>query len=567
LGRRGWSAGAVGPLPPARIEALAVVGLLAVAAALRWVRWVRTDAMFNDGPLFLGLAAQMEHGRWAEALAHDYHPLYPFAVLVTKLALGPLGLEGWDTAAAVVSVAGGTAAVLFLYLLLREGFGWPAAWLGAGLLAVHYRAVEYTSDVQSEGLYFPLFLAGLWVGWRAWRRCSPALAAWTGALAGLAYLTRPEGLGVALVVGLVGGAEVLRGRWRLLPGAGWALALAGGALLLVLPYATVLRVETGTWSLSHKKSVAAMAGLGAAGGPGGEGARTRGEGRETAPTAGVGSPSPRPDPAPLELPGWELQETPGSGPVEADAEPSPEGRPLVALDELQSTFRSAARAETLVVLLLGLVVARGRPGSRGGFFLALVLLYSAVLLALTINAGYVSRRHIFPVIAALFGYAGLGIRAFGDLVAYALEGATRGRVALPARAALAIGVVAVVIPPLASQIEPRREEQLATRRAAEWLRTEVGRPGPIAARRRRVAYYAGAPHVPVRSTDPEELLPWLRASGARHLIIDAEELEPGDGERLEAAPDVVLLHRVVANGHEARVFALVDGTRQTGDGS
>jgi len=567
LGRRGWSAGAVGPLPPARVEALAVVALLAVAAALRWIRWLRTDAMFNDGPLFLGLAAQMEQGRWVEALAHAYHPLYPFGVLVTKLTLGPLGLEGWDTAAAVVSVVGGSAAVLFLYLLLREGFGWPAAWLGAGLLAVHYRAVEYTSDVQSEGLYFPLFLAGLWVGWRAWRRSSPALAAWTGALAGLAYLTRPEGLGIALVVGLVGGLEVLRGRWRLLPGAGWALAMAGGALLFVLPYATVLRVETGTWSLTHKKSVAAMAGLEARGAPGGEGAPAAPEGQGGISSAGVrGGPGPS-GPPPVELPGWRPPEVPGTAPAEPDAEPSPQGRPLVALDELQSTFRSAARAETLVVLLLGLVAARGRPGARGSFFLILLVLYSAVLLALTINAGYVSRRHIFPVLAALFGYAGLGIRAFGDLVAYALETATRGRVVLSARAALAIGVVAVVIPPLGSQVEPRRAEQLATRRAAEWLRAERDRPGPIAARKRRVAYYAGAPHVPVRSTDPDELLPWLRASGARHLIIDAEELEPGEGERLEAAPDVVLLHRVLANGQEARIFALVDETRRTGDGS
>jgi len=567
LGRRGWSAGAVGPLPPAHVEALAVVGLLAVAAALRWIRWLRTDAMFNDGPLFLGLAEQMARGRWVEALAHDYHPLYPFAVLVTKLTLGPLGLEGWDTAAAIVSVVGGSAAVLFLYLLLREGFGWPAAWLGAGLLAVHYRAVEYTSDVQSEGLYLPLFLAGLWVGWRAWRRGSPGLAAWTGALAGLAYLTRPEGLGVALVVGLVGGAEVLRGRWRLLPGAGWALAMAGGALLFVLPYATVLRVETGTWSLTHKKSVAAMAGLEEIGGPGTGHTPAAPEGQAGIASSGAHSgPGVSGLPA-VELPGWRRPEVAGAAPAEPEAEPSPRGRPLVALNELQSTFRSAARAETLVVLLLGLVAARGRPGARGSFFLILLVLYSAVLLALTINAGYVSRRHIFPVLAALFGYAGLGIRAFGGLVADALETATRGRVVLPSRAALGIGVLAVVIPPLGSQVEPRRAEQLATRRAAEWLRAELGPTGPIAARKRRVAYYAGAPHVPVRSTDPDELLPWLRASGARHLIIDAEELAAGEAEQLEAASDVVLLHRVLANGQEARIFALVDGTRRTGDGS
>jgi Gpi18-like mannosyltransferase len=148
-----------------RSERLALLALLGFAAALRWLAWSRTVTLFNDGPEFLELAKSAAAGEWDAVLSHPYHPLYSLLVACVHA----VGFD-WESAGALVGVAGGTAAVAFLFLFVRDAFGAPAAWIGAGLLALHSRAVEFSSDIQSDGLYLGLFLAGVWFGWRAWTR-------------------------------------------------------------------------------------------------------------------------------------------------------------------------------------------------------------------------------------------------------------------------------------------------------------------------------------------------------------------------------------------------------------
>jgi len=169
------------PATPASTAGRVAVGLVLLAVAVRWIRWARTDALFNDGPIFLGIARLMEGGHWGVALGHDYHPLYPLVVLALRAVLAPFGGVGWETAGAAVSIAGGAASVLFLHLWLRDAFGARVALLGGLLLAVHVQAVEYSADVQSEGVYLACFTAAVWLGWRALERGRAADAAGSGA--------------------------------------------------------------------------------------------------------------------------------------------------------------------------------------------------------------------------------------------------------------------------------------------------------------------------------------------------------------------------------------------------
>ena len=238
-----------------RSERLALLALLGFAAALRWLMWSRAVSLFNDGPEFLALAKSAAAGDFASVLSHPYHPLYSLAVA----GVHTLGFD-WESAGALVGVAGGTAAVGFLFLFLRDAFGAPAAWIGAGLLAVHSRAVEYSADVQSDGLYLGFFLAGVWFGWRAWTRRSMRSAAAAGLASGLAYLTRPEGLGLACILVAIVGLEWLLGNWRTAP----ALRVAGGvamaAALCVMPYVVALQQHSGEWRFTQKKSVSQFTG-------------------------------------------------------------------------------------------------------------------------------------------------------------------------------------------------------------------------------------------------------------------------------------------------------------------
>ena len=508
--------------------------------------------MFNDGPAFLALTQALAAGDWASALAHDYHPLYPFATLVLGLLTGATG-DGYVSAAVAVSILSGTVAVGCLYAFLRSAFGLPAAFLGALALAVHPYAVRFSSDVQSDGLYLALFLAAVAFAWAALRDVRPALAGWTGAFAGLAYLTRPEGIGVALASAGLAGLAALRGDGPRIRWLGWLAALAGGLALVTAPYLVSLRLETGAWQLTKKKSVTRFAGL-------------------EAPPLATDAPQPALAPG-------------AAAPAAATAVGEPDavrraGRIGPVMVDFLRTVASGARVELLLLLGLGLAASRGRPGPRAVFVGALVGLYACVLFAQAYHYGYVSHRHVLPPLTLLFGWVALGVPVAGTAL-LRLAQRLRGAAASPRpRVALALGLALLVVPSLGKGLRPTPETGVAERRAAEWLRAQGLPPGAVAADKSRVAYYAGAPHVSLRAAPDTELVAWLQAQGARYLIVGervgsdpggpASPAKPSGSEpralRGARAAGLQVLHEVEAEGEAARVFAVPPTGGAAGEG-
>lgn len=502
-----------------------LAGLVLFAAGVRALCAARLAVMFNDGPVFLALAHDIGAGDLGTALRHAYHPLYPAATAL----LAPLA-GGYEAAAVAISVVSGAAAVLFLYLFLRSAFDVRTAWIGAALLAVHSRAIEYSCDVQSDGLYLALFLGGSALAWSALRSGRVAPAAGAGALSGLAYLTRPEGLLVVVAAGLMGGLAGLGRRWSLGRSAAWLGALAAGLLVVALPYLVALRVETGVWTLTQKKSVSELAGLE----PGSHRTGSR--------------PAARP-----------ARQPPGS-------HPRPRGAPRRVreqerpLAELLDTALSAARPEIVVLLVIGLIAVRGRPGLRGGFVLANVGVVAVVLTALVSTSGYVSRRHVLPSLVLGFGYAALGLPILGGwLLAAPRRLRPGGALAQPA-AALALGLAIVAALGVGRALGDRRIDALAERRAAEWLRDHVasaGAEGPVAAGRQRVAYYADAPFVRLPRISREPMRSYLERQGVRYVIVDESEVGDFAGLAPLFAEALKPLHRTEAAGRVAGVFELL----------
>jgi len=495
----------------------ALVSLVVLAAALRWLQWSRSVTIFNDGPLFLAIARSIAAGDWNAALAQPHHLLYP-----ALIAAGHgVGLD-WETAGAAVSVLAGSAAVALAFLLMHDLFGPPAAWIGTVVLAVHSRAVEYASDVQTDGLYLALFLAGAWLVWRAWRSGSARLATLGGVASGLAYLVRPEGIGLVAVAAALACLAWLRSGWSSSQALRWVFAVAVAAALCAAPYAIALERHTGAWTLSQKKSVGGLLGAGA-------------PPRITSSPTAAASPAP-----PWSVGGRADRGDDGLAVVSAQ---SPSERALAAARMLGRTARSALRYGPLVLLVAGLIAARGRPSHRGVFSLVLLAAYGSVLYALTYQHGYVSRRHALPPMVPLLGYVGLGAIALGALAARGRS----GRAA--ALAAVFAGVV--VLGELASQREPRREEERAARAVAEWLRDHA-EPGPLAAARLRLGYYAGMPYIPLSRVDDASLGAFLEQAGVRYVLVDdpaeVEALQRITGDRFR------LLHQETLGGREAWVF-------------
>ncbi len=524
-----------------RREAIAVTAIVLLAALLRTLRWEQNAVLFNDGPLFLELAQVLQAGDLRLALAHPYHPLYAMLIAALEPVAGSL-----ERAGAALSILGGSAAVFALWAFLRSAFGARSAWIGALLLAVHPRAVEYSGDVQSDGLYLALFLASVACLWRALARASLPAAAAAGALAGLAYLTRPEGLGLVLVARGLGALQVLRREWSPAQATRLGVALGLGLAFTSSPYLLALRAQSGEWRISQKKELGHLAGIEAYHGP------------------VLGNPGPRADATPGPggarpggtLPPWVEPSLGAARGSDARARKQGVARVGQELGGFAKNVSSTLRRGALVFLLVGCFVARGRPGPRGRFVLAVVGVFALVTLAHQWNVGYLSRRHLLPPLVVAFGYAALGVDALGALAARPLA-RTRLRITPVAASAALLGMVALANGGKALRTE--RSDGLAERLAAEWVRERDEAPGFVAASRRRVAYYAGARWVALPRAFEPGTFEEMRRIGVRYVILDDAKRARYSG-LAEAEPTRLrLVHRAEAAGRSASVWEVAPG--------
>jgi len=528
-------------------EGVAVALLFVLAAVLRTGAAMRTVAMFDDGPVFLDLARLMGEGEWLRALTHPYHPLYPFVTFVFHGVV-----DDWERAALCVSIVSGSAAVVALYFFLRHAFDAQTARIGGLLLAVLPYAATFSADIQSEGLYLALFTGALACLWRALQLAHVRLAALAGLMAGLAYLTRPEGIGVVVVGAGLAGLVVARRGWAWRRGASWLAALLVGATIAVGPYVVLLRVEKGVWVLTQKKSISNLVH------PSVE--ETPAEPRK--PTAS--------DPADGQSGSGGALRSHGSGSPVAAAVPTHPSPPPAAVvgtsAAARRTQRSALHRMLLVcisvipppVLLLlgaGLYACRGRPGRRALFVGAFLLSYGVVIYGLAHNVGYVTRRHVLPPLIPMLGYAAAGVPVVGAAllrVVPRLSASPR----LRARAAVWLCLALVSVYCLPKILAVHREHSLAVRRAAEWLAGHPELAGAVAAEKRRVAYYAGKEFVDLDRHGEEVDSAVLYREGARFLVIDDRRLEVYSS--LWSSRDTTLraLHTTEAVGRSAVVFEL-----------
>jgi len=515
-----------------------LAALFLLALGIRVGVAFRTAAIFNDGPHFLRLSELFARGEWATALRDAYHPLYPGLTAAVSLLIDRIEL-----AAIAVSVVSGSLAVIALYLFVRWAFDARTAWIAGVLLAIHPYASRFSADVQSEGLYFALFLGAVAGLWRALQHGRAPAAAAAGCLIGLAYLVRPEGLGLAAVALAFALRRIHQGHWTWTAGGRWLAVVGLATAIFAGPYIVHLRIETGEWMLTQKKSISQLTTR----------AEELPERRDAAP--------PRPpegarwQPAPgtrfhrheagLLPTGW-LQ--PGQVPRGS------ESTSLQALIELLRISQSALHLGIVLLIGVGLYHLRGRPGDRGLFLAAIVLVYGAATFGLVRNVGYLDRRHVLAPLIPLFGYAATGVQVLArEALGRFGTGPATARRQLQATW-LCLAVVAALLLP--KTLAPHRNERLAARRAAEWLAEQADLAGPVAAEKERTAWYAGAEFVRLPRAGASVSAARLHRQGARFLIVDGERLSQREWLRTPDATGFRELRRLEAEGRTAHVYEI-----------
>ncbi len=238
------------PLPARPAPILAAIVALAFAARLGFCLLKATVA--TDAYWYVRIAKMMLAGNWGPALDHGYHPAYP-----ALSALFSLVLRDVPAAATAVSLLLGSLSCIPAWFIgLRLG-GPRAALFAALLVAVHPECVDEGSDILVEATFVFFFLCGTAWALRAVALLDLRAAALSGLAAGLAYLTRPEGLALPAFTAVALFAAALP-RFRAAAAPQWGRRAAAAALASVVflacfvPYAIRLHQHLGRWAVTGK---------------------------------------------------------------------------------------------------------------------------------------------------------------------------------------------------------------------------------------------------------------------------------------------------------------------------
>jgi len=453
--------------------------ILSLALLLRAVTLARIDPVTFDSAVYFEIARLIEAGKWQGVLTYDYPPLYP--ALIT--ALTGLGFS-LETAALFVSMTS-TILVLFpLWTITRALAGEAAASWAAFLWAVHPYAIRLGSRALSDAPTALFVALSVWAGLRGLRTVRFRWPIGSGALAGLAYLCRPEGiepvLGVTVAYALwtwktlrsaaQRGAAARSPTFLRLRRLCWIGAPLAAFALVAAPYVTLISLDAGTFKFSKKKS----------------------------PTAMVRSMAPKQNDETLNLPSDSVETVKPP----KDAEESKLGEAIAGnrlwtagrnLYIFQKPFLNGIHPIVLLPAFLAFWYLRPNqnPQQRAikNILSGLLLLHLFVLVGLVAQLGpsYLGGHHTFLMVFYMLPFAGAGLAGALDQL--------RAHIPAPnwATPVLVALLIAVTLP---SSVFRRPESGAVYRTAGLWIKDHSPTPPTVITNSAKLAYHAGALRIP-----------------------------------------------------------------------
>ena len=361
--------------PTRRGPTPALVVAVLLAAALEVIVGLRSPIIAKDGMSFIRIARALEEDATETLQIEDQHPGYPAMIVAAHyLVRGWPGLsefDGWFLAARLAAGIAGVASVAVVWLLTRRLFGQRVADVAVLLAAAWPLLRQNASDALSDTPHFLFYLTGVWLTCEGLARRSARWFAAACAVSGLAYWIRPEGLIVGLTAALLLLVQLWRaeghGRWR-------AISKVAAISMLMAAIAAPYWLMAG--KVTSKKS------------PLGQG-----------PTA-------------LEIAVKGIDQTPGllSEPLPGAKLPDEIARPETLLGKLAAAFYELFKeiAQGFYYLFLIplfawlLAPSRLRPHFVATWMTTvLIFCHMAMLVLLFMTAGYISHRHVIPLVGMM----------------------------------------------------------------------------------------------------------------------------------------------------------------------
>lgn len=405
-----------------------LLAIILLAALLHAVGIARTLLPAQDGLKLIRFARQFQTEPWSEAIrGADVHPLYPALVAAAEPPVSRLvgeGPEAWRLAAQLVAMLASLGVLVPVYFLTENLFDRRIAFIAAGVVAFLPRVAELGHETLADSLgLFATFMA-LWLAARAltggdWRTATGA-----GAFAALGYLARPEVILVPAVIGLTWLVDRIRGRGARPRG------LVAVSLMVALPAMAVGGYAAVKGEVSEKLSLRWGAALG--------------------PQHILRRPVPQQVPRGLDDPRLDFSPKEESDHFAIRGTRQAVKRVFGRWWEESAWFFAVmtlwgwARRKNLRAMLASDELPR-TPGVEGLLLGLFAGVYSVALVRHSTSLGYLSGRHILPLVVASIPWAAGGTyicwRRIGELLRLGPRAMTLGKIGAMAFAlGLSIGV-------------------------------------------------------------------------------------------------------------------------------
>lgn len=238
-------------------EKLDLALLLLVSILLSIYLFFRTYVISLDGAFqYIPMVKDFASGFFKEGFQKTgQQPLYP--LLISGVSYG---VKDFELAGKLVSSFFGILIILPVYYLGKRVFGQQVAFISVLLLIIHPHIRRFSADVLKESTYLFFLASAIWFAWKTIQGEKKYLYLFIPLFSTLAYLVRPDGIEVFLIVFFyvlfVKKFSASKEKWAII------LFLFLSSTLLFLPYLIHLRESTGIWTLSRAKSIAGFLGLG-----------------------------------------------------------------------------------------------------------------------------------------------------------------------------------------------------------------------------------------------------------------------------------------------------------------
>jgi asparagine N-glycosylation enzyme membrane subunit Stt3 len=457
--------------------------LLLVSFLLSLYLFFYTYVVSFDGAFqFIPMAKRFASESFNRAIAYGgQQPLYSFFIAAVSK-----WVPNFEAAGKAVSTLFGLLIIFPVYFLGKRIFDRKTAFISTLFLALHPYLRRFSADVLKESTYLFFFATAIWFSWRTIEGQKRYPYLFIPLFSVLAYLVRPDGIEVLLVVFfyLLFIKRVMppQKRWILI------LLIILSAGILFAPYLLHLRESAGEWALGKTKTLRMILGGGLIHGD-----------------------------VPF------LQKI------------------LYSLKELNLKIIGTYHPLYLFLLVLGLWKRGGSKLKDGEkFLISLGVCHYLVLFLLVLNltpwrqdetlvGAYFSGRHVLPLLIVSIFWVGEGFFWISSWISGKV-GASRllsrldpGRRSLLVLSMSLVLVLALVLP---KTLKPQRYERLTEKWAGTWIKDRSGEKSPVFTTLPRVAYYAERDYeyVDLGKTGIAEIKGLMKEKGALYLVIQEKDV-------------------------------------------